>query len=422
MVIPMLTPGLIPRKEPYIRVGLILPEDNKSSVMVHFTNPDCIEIETGSRFHPSCKTPEDLSIVLSNQHLTIPEINIMEDSLRFIPSIPDENPIITIKGVPAGRGFHWEKEIHAAYWGAIEFSIYDGQLICVNELPLEQYLKCVATSEMSPQCPPEFLRAQTIVARSWLLANIEQKHRHLGFDICNDDCCQRYQGMANCTDASIQSANATHGKVIIYDNQICDARYSKSCGGITENYEHVWDGDSVPYLVSISDKNENGVPFCSPEVIPEELLNTYIGNVDEKGQYFRWTYVAKESELIQSLRQKQNITATKIQDLSPIKMGLSARIIDLSIKYEDGEEHDQEIIIHSEYEIRNIMSPSFLYSSAFSIEKTPNGNFLLHGKGWGHGAGLCQIGALGMALSNHTTEEILTHYYPNIKLDQIYIK
>ena len=103
-------------------------------------------------------------------------------------------------------------------------------------------------------------------------------------------------------------------------------------------------------------------------------------------------------------------------------MGLSARIIDLSIKYEDGEEHDQEIIIHSEYEIRNIMSPSFLYSSAFSIEKTPNGNFLLHGKGWGHGAGLCQIGALGMALSNHTTEEILTHYYPNIKLDQIYIK
>jgi SpoIID/LytB domain protein len=280
----------------------------------------------------------------------------------------------------------------------------------------------VATSEMSAQCPLEFLKAQTIVARSWLLANIEQKHRHLGFDICNDDCCQRYQGMANCTDASIQSTKATHGQVIMYDHIICDARYSKSCGGITENFEHVWDGDPVPYLKSIHDVNESSVPFCSPEIVPESSLKSYIGNVDEKGQYYRWTYEATQKELIQSLKEKRQVNVVKIQNLTPLKKGLSDRIIVLRIDYEDEKGNHQEIDIHSEYEIRNIMSPSFLYSSAFMIEKTEDNQFLLHGKGWGHGAGLCQIGALGMALSGKTSEMILNHYYPNSRLRHLYNK
>ena len=304
----------------------------------------------------------------------------------------------------------------------MEFSIQDGKMMAVNELPLEAYLKCVATSEMSALCPPEFLKAQTIVARSWLLANIEQKHRHLGFDICNDDCCQRYQGMTHCTDASIQSANTTFGEVIMFDDRICDARYSKSCGGISENFEHVWDGEPIPYLVSIVDEDENGVPFCSPEIVPETSLKTYIGDVDEKGEYYRWTYEATQDELIQSLQYKHNINAAKIQDLTPIKMGVSGRITDLLIEYEDNQRNDQKIEIHSEYEIRNIMSPSFLFSSAFTIEKTDDGDFLLHGNGWGHGVGLCQIGALGMALSGKTSEMILNHYYPNSRLRHLYNK
>ena len=418
----MLIPGSIPNKEPLIRVGLILPEDKLTSIAVSFSDSQFYEIETGNRLHPSCKNANHTTINYDNGKLVIPELGIIDTSLKIIPSIPDKNPSLMLNGIPAGRGFHWEKQIRASYWGTMEFSIQDGKMMAVNELPLEAYLKCVATSEMSALCPPEFLKAQTIVARSWLLANIEQKHCHLGFDICNDDCCQRYQGMTHCTDASIQNANATFGEVIMFDDRICDARYSKSCGGISENFEHVWDGEPIPYLVSIVDEDENGVPFCSPEIVPETSLKTYIGDVDKKGKYYRWTYEATQDELIQSLQDKRNINAAKIQDLTPIKMGVSGRITDLLIEYEDNQRNDQKIEIHSEYEIRNIMSPSFLFSSAFTIEKTDDGDFLLHGNGWGHGVGLCQIGALGMALSGKTSEMILNHYYPNSRLRHLYNK
>ena len=133
-----------------------------------------------------------------------------------------------IKEVVAGRGFHWEKVVDVKYWGSLEFTIAENNIMVINKLKLEDYLKCVATSEMSQHCPKEFLISQTIVARSWLLASSEQKHKSLGFDVCNDDCCQRYQGMGNCTIESIEAANDSHGKVLIFDDSICDARYSKS--------------------------------------------------------------------------------------------------------------------------------------------------------------------------------------------------
>ncbi len=416
----MLIPGQIPNTEPMIRVGIVLPEDKLQSIQISFSDPQCFEIDTGDRLHPACKNNDQSTVNIEDGKIILSDVNITASSIKIIPSIPHDNPFITLKGVTAGRGFHWEKQITASFWGSLEFSIYEDNLMVVNELPLEQYISCVATSEMSPQCPPEFLKAQTIVARSWLLANIEQKHRHLGFDICNDDCCQRYQGIAHCTPASIQSAEATFGQVIMFDDQICDARYSKSCGGITENYEHVWDGDPVPYLVSIMDVNENGIPFCSPEIVPEDTLKSYIGDVDEKGQYYRWTYEVNQAELIHSLKEKRNLSAVKILDLNPTQTGTSGRIIDLLIEYEDepGDNHVTEI--HSEYEIRNIMSHAFLYSSAFTVEKTDDGNFLLHGKGWGHGVGMCQIGALGMAFSKCVAEKILCHYYPNTELRTLY--
>ena len=417
---PMLTPGIIPNKEPMIRVGLILPEDDIKSIHISFSDSQCFEIEIGNRLHPSCKNNNQINLNLVNGDLVIPELEFENSSFKIIPSIPHENPFVTLNGVPAGRGFHWEKKINSSYWGALEFKVKNGKMICVNELPLEYYLKCVATSEMSAQCPPEFLKVQTIVARSWLLANIEQKHRHLGFDICNDDCCQRYQGMANCTEASIKSANDTFGQAIMFENKICDARYSKSCGGITEDYKHVWKGDPVPYLISIKDVNESNTDFCSPVIVPEETLKNYIGDVDEKGKYFRWTYKATQSELIQSLKEKRNVIAENILNLYPVKSGESGRIIDLTFDYEDENGQSQSIQIQSEYEIRNIMSPSFLFSSAFTIQKNDKRNFILHGKGWGHGVGLCQIGALGMAISGKSSEEILDHYYPDTELKKIY--
>jgi SpoIID/LytB domain protein len=416
----MLTTGLIPNKEPLIRVGLIFPEDNITSLQISFSDSQCFEIETGDRLHPSCKNNDQINLNLVDGKLIIPELEIEDSAFKIIPSIFHKNPFITLDGITAGRGFHWEKKISASYWGTLEFTVIDGKFMAVNELPLEQYLKCVATSEMSAQCPSEFLKAQTIVARSWFLANIEQKHRHLGFDICNDDCCQRYQGMANCSEASIQSADDTFGQVIVHDDKICDARYSKSCGGITENFENVWAGDSIPYLVSIKDVNNSGVAFCSPEIVPEESLKKYMGNVDEKGQYYRWRYEATQGELIQSLKDKRNIESAKIVQLIPERIGDSGRIINLRIEYKDSQDILQSIVIQSEYEIRNIMSPSFLFSSAFTIEKNDKGNFILHGKGWGHGVGLCQIGALGMAFSKCAVDEILNHYYPLTKLKTIY--
>jgi stage II sporulation protein D len=416
----MLTPGLIPNKEPMIRVGIILPEDDIISLHISFSDAQCYEIETSDHLYPSCKNTDQLSFNIVDGNLVIPELKIEDTIIKIIPFIPDENPSTTLDGITAGRGFHWEKKIIASYWGTLEFTVIDGKLMAVNELPLEQYLKCVATSEMSAQCPSEFLKAQTIVARSWLLANIEQKHCHLGFDICNDDCCQRYQGMANCTEASIKSANDTFGQAIMFENKICDARYSKSCGGITEDYNHVWEGDPVPYLISIKDVNESNTAFCSPEIVPEETLKNYIGDVDEKGKYFRWTYNATQGELIQSLKEKRNVIAGKILNLYPVKSGESGRIIDLTFDYEDENGQSQSIQIQSEYEIRNIMSPSFLFSSAFRIQKNDKGNFILHGKGWGHGVGLCQIGALGMALSGKSSKEILDHYYIDTELKKIY--
>ncbi|MBN4080916.1 SpoIID/LytB domain-containing protein [Caldithrix abyssi] len=416
----MLKPGIIPKTDPPIRVGIILPDDEISSLKISFSEPQCYEIETNHRVNPSCKNKDQLSVQFTDGRLVIPELGFESSEISILPAIPDENPFIRMEGIPAGRGFHWEKKIKASFWGKIEFKVFNGKMVAINELPLEQYLKCVATSEMSAKCPPEFLKAQTIVARSWLLANIEQKHRHLGFDVCNDDCCQRYQGMANCSEASIQSADDTFGQVIMFDNQICDTRYSKSCGGVTERFENVWDGEPIPYLTSGKDSDESGIVYCSPDIVPEESLKTYIGNVDEKGLYYRWTYETTQEELIESLKDKRNVVVTEILKLIPGKIGDSGRIIDLRIEFLGLKKESQSIIIHSEYEIRNIMSPAFLYSSAFTIQNNEDGSFTLHGCGWGHGVGLCQIGALGMAFSNYSTEQILKHYYPCTELKTLY--
>ena len=418
----MLNPDQIPMKEPLIRVGLILPEDNIQFFHLSFSDSQCYEIEISDRLLPSCKNFEKLTIKIFNQNVSIPELSIKSQTIKVRSSIPDENPFIKIEDVPAGRGFHWKKVISPSYWGTLEFSISNGNLMVINELPLENYLKCVATSEMSAQCPPEFLKAQTIVARSWLLANTEKKHHKLGFDICNDDCCQRYQGMTNNTTASIQSTDTTFGQVIMFNKKICDSRYSKSCGGITEDYQHVWDGDPIPYLISIKDVNSMGVGYCSPEIVPESSLKTLIGNVDEKGQYYRWTYEVKNNELVQSLENKMGLKPKEILELNPVNTGGSGRISNLSIQFEDRDGLLQNVEIHSEYEIRRIMSPSFLYSSAFKIKKNVNGNFVLKGRGWGHGVGLCQIGALGMAISKKDMNSILTHYYPGTQLTTIYNK
>ena len=415
----MLIPGEIPKKEPTIRVGIILPQDNIKETAIIFSDEESYEMETDKINFPSCKNQKEISIIIKNNKIFISNHELETSIVNFAPIIPEDLPNITLPNIVAGRGFHWEKNIEVKFWGKMEFSILDNKLIVINELPLEQYLNCVSTSEMSAICPPEFLKAQAIVARSWLLANIEQKHRELKFDICNDDCCQRYQGINNCNDNTISHISNTYGKVLMFEGQICDTRYSKSCGGITEKYENVWGGKPIPYLTSIKDTNHKGVPYCNPQNIPEKSVKKYIGSVDKDVEYFRWNYVVRQKTLVQSIKTKLQIEIIKVLALNPLNEGKSGRIIELGIDYLDKRNEPQTLIISSEYEIRNILSQSFLFSSAFKILKQ-NENFLLEGKGWGHGVGLCQIGALGMALSNHKTDHILDHYYPKSTLKSIY--
>jgi SpoIID/LytB domain protein len=415
----LLTANEIPRKEPIIRIGLVLPTDNIKTLQLSFSDPQCYEIETTVKILPSCKNIKKLNIEVTDNNIIIPQLSLKDKSIKIIPSVPDENPFVNINEVPAGRGFHWEKKINLSYWGTIELSCFNNNIMVINQLPLENYLKCVATSEMSAICPEEFLKAQFIVARSWLLANIERKHVHLGFDICNDDCCQRYQGILNTTKKSNKVSELTFGQVITFDNKICDARYSKSCGGTTENFENVWDGNKIPYLSSIKDENSKGIAYCSTDIVPEPSIKTFIGNIDEDGKYYRWNYKINHKDLIHSIKINIGLDVKKILEINPTKIGASGRIINLVIEFLNIDNKTENIEIISEYKIRKILSPSFLYSSAFTVNKIKDG-FILEGKGWGHGVGLCQIGALGMALSKKKVKSILSHYYPGTEINTIY--
>ena len=415
----MLIHNSIPSKQPIINVGIIIPEDNIKNINIILSDSQSYEIVTNENYFPSCKNKSIIKIELKNNKLHLKKLELITSKISLIPIINDDSCNVTIPHVNAGRGFHWQKKITASYWGEITFSILDGRLIAINKLKIEDYLKCVATSEMSGECPPELLKAQSIVARSWLLANKEQKHKALNFDVCNDDCCQRYQGINNINKLSNACIEKTFGQVLIHDNKICDARYSKSCGGKTEKYENVWGGRPIPYLDSIKDVNDSEIEYCNPKILNNISIKKYIGNVDEDSEYFRWTYIVIQKEIIKNLNLKYNILAKKVTNLIPEKIGESGRILELIFIYLDMFDNSQTLSIKSEYKIRDVLSKKFLFSSAFTITRD-NSDFILNGKGWGHGVGLCQIGALGMAISNKKNECILKHYYPHSSLKKIY--
>ena len=417
----MLNKGQIPLQEPIVSIGLVLPEDQQKSLTIQ-----------------SSDSKKKKHILIQNGLLLIDS----KPSPRIHLTQPTSDSFFTLYPVRAGRGFHWEKQITIQVLGEIEISILNGYLFVVNKIPLEQYLMCVATSEMSGECPSALLESQTIAARSWLLAADEQKHANLGIDACNDDCCQRYQGIGNLTDTAIKSSLATRGQVIIHQNAICDTRYSKSCGGVSENNDFLWKEKPKPYLRAILDSSEIEIPnlqsnegfrnwieqdsscYCSPNTIPENELYRYLGHVDKSGSYFRWSVSYNQSELLKLINQKTKSSFDFIKSISPLKRGLSGRIIKIQIVGNiKGDEF--KITLDSEYEIRRVLHPNFMFSSAFYIEESINTNsnintITFHGAGWGHGVGLCQIGALGMALNDYTSTQILKHYFKSTELKRIY--
>ncbi|MEL1233323.1 MAG: SpoIID/LytB domain-containing protein, partial [Candidatus Neomarinimicrobiota bacterium] len=416
----MLIKGSIPTKEPLVSIGLILPGDKQKYVKISSKNNLDYEIKA-----------------LENQLL----VNGEKSSKFNLQELTGESSY-NIKPVTAGRGFHWQKQIAISIKGSIKIKNIDGCLYLVNEVGMEDYLMSVATSEMSGECPEALLEAQTIAARSWLMASEEQKHKDLGIDACNDDCCQRYQGIKNISAKAKSAALNTRGKFVIHNNEICDTRYSKSCGGISENNENVWGDSPKEYLRAIFDSRCGNIPdfsdeeqlnkwifeppdcYCNNEYISKSELKRFLGSVDEDGDYFRWEITYSNEQLTKIINEKLNESFDSIESLIPMKRGLSGRIISLTIHGEkDQKEH--KILVDSEYDIRNTLHPKFLYSSAFVINANSDSQscakkITLSGAGWGHGAGLCQIGALRMAIIGNSSEKILKHYFSSTEIKKMY--
>jgi SpoIID/LytB domain protein len=332
-----------------------------------------------------------------------------------------------VDDVTIGIGFHWERKERQVFRGGLRLVRGRG-LTVINDVPLEDYVASVISSEMSATCPLELLKAHAVVSRSWLChpkfhpenvgpGNVSLRHgdeivrwygreAHAGFDVCADDHCQRYQGITKAYSPAVaQAVQATQGEVLQCHNEVCDARFSKCCGGITEEYRTAWDDRDVPYLVSFPDTDENGDVYCDTN--DAALLAHILPGFDQETQdFYRWTVRYSGEEIRELLRLRLNEDLGIILALDPLQRGPSGRIIRLRIQGES-----RSLIIGKELEIRRALSRSHLYSSAFDVERD-GAMFVLKGKGWGHGVGLCQIGAAVMASRGKRYQEILSHYYP----------
>jgi SpoIID/LytB domain protein len=316
---------------------------------------------------------------------------------------------------------------------------------------------------MSTEAPIELLKAHAIISRSWLVAMLEMKKKikdtivqsqrsqetgdkiirwydredHSLFDVCADDHCQRYQGITKIISKSASEAiDATRGVFLIHDNNICDARYSKACGGRTELFENTWETCSVPYLHSISDSVITHPPVLNETdaerwilTSPASYCNTTDGKIlkhvlpsfdQETTDFFRWKFVYSREQLEEILHTKSGLDFGTLMDIIPLKRGMSGRIYELKIVGTN-----RTLVVGKELEIRRWLSKSHLYSSAFivKVERDEKGNptnFIFYGAGWGHGVGLCQIGAAMMAVEGFRSEEILKHYFFGTQLQKLY--
>ncbi len=352
--------------------------------------------------------------------------------LTFTPQQAEAS--FSLRDVTIGVNFHWERKETQTFLGTLRLVVEADQITAINELPVEQYLASVISSEMKATAGLELLKAHAVISRSWLLAQMKrreenQEHKdgffsfikkddelirwydredHTIFDVCADDHCQRYQGITKQTSKNVEEAlKATCGQILCYGDEICDARFSKCCGGVTEEFQYCWEDSPKPYLVSIED------PFCHTDdkAVLAQVLNDYDL---ETNDFYRWTVEYTTDELSRLVSEKLKDDFGQITDLIPLERGKSGRIWKLKIVGSK-----KTFTIGKELEIRRALSESHLYSSAFDVEKTATG-FRLHGKGWGHGVGLCQIGAAVMGQQGYTYQQILLHYYQGAEIKRIY--
>lgn len=387
------------------------------------------------------------------------------DELLFEPQ-DVANGSFTLVGVTIGVNFHWERKENQSFRGALKLIVEHGKLTTVNILSVEEYLLSVISSEMSATASLELLKAHAVISRSWLLAQIDKNKKlaqsdtqyqtteqsddeyirwydredHVNFDVCADDHCQRYQGITReSTDTVRQAIDATFGQVLTYDGELCDARFSKCCGGVYEEFENCWEPKHYPYLVAkLDDKDEDNFPDLTKESAAEEwiltkpkafcnttdakILSQVLNNYDQETQdFYRWRVVYTQDEIKELIKNRSGVDYGKIKDLQPVARGTSARLYKLKIV---GEKLTRTI--GKELEIRRTLSPSHLYSSAFIVERHDvdadgyPAKFVLRGAGWGHGVGLCQIGAAVMGEQGYNYKEILLHYFINAQITTLY--
>ena len=315
-------------------------------------------------------------------------------------------PSFILHDVVIGIDFHWEQKRTLKYAGGLKFIVEGDKVRAVNLVGMEDYLLSVISSEMKASASLDLLKAHAVISRSWLLARMEDHSAHDNFDVCSDDHCQRYQGLTMAAGESVRTAiDETWGQVLRYRGALCDTRYAKCCGGRTELFSTCWEDIDYPYLQSVED------PWCDCE--NDEILAQVLNDYDQQTRDFHdWTVRYEPGELAALVRERTGIDFGEIQALESVERGPSGRIKYLRIV---GTRRTE--VLGKELKIRRALSPSHLKSSAFSVERDPGGAFVLRGRGWGHGVGLCQIGAAVMAARGFDYRQILQHYYPGTDVE-----
>ncbi|MCQ2342370.1 MAG: SpoIID/LytB domain-containing protein [Paludibacteraceae bacterium] len=312
-----------------------------------------------------------------------------------------------LRHVRIGIGFHWDSYEDQEFAGELEIIRHaDGTETAVNTIDIEDYLCSVISSEMSADSPMELLKAHAVISRSWLMRAIGHTG-HTEFDVCADDHCQRYEGLRRMNSRAVEAVRATAGQVLMWNDAICDCRYHKCCGGKTERYSTCWEDRDYPYLQPID------CPYCGEAT--NHVLHKVLNDYDQKTRDFHdWRVIYSADELRDVLLVKTGVDYGVIESLEPLHRGASGRISALQITGSR-----QTATIGKELAIRKALSRSCLYSSWFDIHRYESGGqvyFELIGHGWGHGVGLCQIGAAVMAEKGMSYEVILQTYYPESRL------
>ncbi|WP_372947789.1 SpoIID/LytB domain-containing protein [Mariniphaga sp.] len=442
--------------QPEIAVGILASKDLKFNLGCDFLSEQKEKFPAG-----------EYTALLKNNQIIIRtrsnEINF-GNLLKLSPENKDS--YFELKNVIIGVDFHWEQEENQRFQGALKLIPEDGKVRAINVIGLEDYLKSVISSEMSATSSPELLKAHAVISRSWLLAQIEKtkslkaggglyqtshetadeiirwydREDHTTFDVCADDHCQRYQGITKIhSEKALQAVEATRGEVLMYEGKICDARFSKCCGGVSENFENVWEPLRHRYLTKVVDSELGDTtcvdlrqedeaelwirnkPHAFCNTTDQKILSQVLPDFDQKTtDFYRWKVEYSQKELSELIKKRSEINFGEIVKLEPVKRGHSSRLVKLKIHGTK-----KTLSVGKELEIRKWISESHLYSSAFVVDhlELKNGipqKFVLTGAGWGHGVGLCQIGAAVMGEKGYSYKDILAHYFRDAVLNKSY--